>query len=119
MLLGGGCDMLQEYTVFYADDQSRLQAMMLCSFNDKIVWTQQGLGIVVVKYKCVGKLIDESISQVYKRLKVLNVDKRRKKFLRSIGMGDVICVADQSWIVTTQGFQKIPDYLWNKVRKQK
>ena len=109
--------MIQQCTIFYADKQSRIQAMLLCSFNDNIVWTQQGLGIVGIKYQCVGKILAQSLPEVYNRLKVLNITKKKGKNIRSIGIGDVICMASQSWIITTQGFQKIPQYLWNKVNK--
>ena len=109
--------MLQTFTVYYADSQTRIQAMIMCSFNEKINWMQNGLGVVTFKFNKVCSLQANSLSQVYNKLKVLNVDKRKKKKNRTISVGDVICVQSQSWIVTSNGFQKIPWVLWEKVRK--
>lgn len=119
MLLDGVFDkMLQQFTVYFAEKETRMQSMLMCSFHERINWIETGLGIVALQYKKVGVMKANNLSEVFNKLKVLKYDKRKKENIRTISIGDVICVADQAWIITSSGFQKIPAYLWQKVNKK-
>lgn len=111
--------MQQQFQVYYVDKTNRIQAMMLCSFTDRINWVQKGLGIASWNYKMNKNLTANSLSQVYNICKTITVDKKKKKqkFERAISVGDVICVGSQAWFVTLRGFQKIPSLLWKMVNK--
>lgn len=93
--------------------------MMLCSFTNKINWVQNGLGIASWNYSLNKQLEANSLSQVYNICKSFKMDKRQKKQQkqRTISVGDVICVGSQAWLVTSRGFEKVPQILWKMVHK--
>lgn len=113
--------MIQQFQVYYIGKEHRIQAMMMCSFTEKINWVQKGLGIASWNYNFEKQIQANSLSQVYNLCKNLKIDKRNKKTLkqRTISVGDVICVGSQAWLVTLRGFQKIPQILWKMVNKTK
>jgi len=42
---------------------------------------------------------------------VLNIDKRKKKQIRTINIGDIILFDGEAWIISAFGFMKIPNIL--------
>jgi len=88
---------------------------MLCSFRKKINWLEEGLGVASWNYNYVKPMESESLQDVFHKLKHIEIDKRRKSFNRSINLGDVICVGSESWLITSNGFEKIPDIIWQKI----
>ena len=106
---------MNNYKIFYIDKSNRIEAIMLCSFKRRINWVENGLGIVTWKYYFTRDMEAESLSEVYHKLKKLMFDKRKKVNHRPIGLGDIICVNDEFWIITTAGFQKIPEILTKKI----
>ena len=96
--------MLQKFKVFYVDKSNRVEAIMLCSFKNRINWVENGLGIVTWSYNFSDEIEANSLSEVYNRLKKISFDKRRKINNRTIGFGDIICFEDEGWIVTSNGF---------------
>ena len=65
-------------------------------------------------YRNVARGESESISDVFRKFSVLNIDKRRKHQIRAMCLGDVILFDDEPWIVSGFGFTKIPMCLWAK-----
>lgn len=106
---------MKKYELYYVDKSNRLQCMITCSFNRKIDWTQDGLKLVSWKYNLICKGQAEQLNDIFKKFSVLNIDKRKKKQIRTINIGDIILFDGEAWIISAFGFMKIPNILWNKI----
>ena len=107
--------MMNWYELYYVAKVNRLESMITCSLNSSINWCEDGLRIVSWSYNMVASGKSESIEDVFRKYSHLNIDRRRKKQIRSICIGDVIVFDGVPWIVTGFGFSQIPDFLWKKV----
>ena len=106
---------MSEYTVYYIDSKFRVECMLVCSLNARIDWCEEGLKMASWKYNEVARGEAENLNDIFRRHSVLDIDRRRKQNSRAMGIGDVIVLCDQPWIVTAFGFAKIPDILWSKM----
>lgn len=91
--------------------------MLVCSLKKRIDWCEDGLKLVSWKYNLIDTGMAENLNDIFKKHSILNVDKRKKKQIRTINIGDVICFDNEAWIVSAFGFKKIPFFLWNKIIK--
>lgn len=106
---------MNRYELYYVDRQYRLESMMVCSLKNEIDWCEDGLKAITWKYNMVACGKADSLEDVFKRHSALNIDKRRKKQIRTIGMGDVIVFNDEPWMVSAFGFSLVPHFLWEKI----
>lgn len=106
---------MSEYIVYYIDSECRVECMLVCSLNTRIDWCEEGLKMASWKYNEVARGESDSLNDIFRRHSVLDIDRRRKQNRRAIGIGDVIVLGDQPWIVTAFGFARIPDILWDKM----
>ena len=106
---------MKEYAIYYVDNANRMECMLICSLNRRIDWCEDGLRIVTWKYNMVGHGKAESLNDVFKHYSVLNIDKRRKKQVRTVNIGDIIVFDDETWIVSAFGFLKVPEILAEKI----
>ena len=107
-----------QYEIYYVDKDNRLEAMLLCSLKSKINWCEEGLKMVSWVYRKVEKGQEESLQNIFKKYSALRYDKRRKKQFRTINIGDVILFDDKLWIVSSFGFIKVPELIWERVVKK-
>lgn len=106
---------MSAYELYYVNKGDRLESMMICSLCRDIDWCENGMRIVSWSYNKVAGGDAGSLGDVFKKYSTLNIDRRRKKQLRTICVGDVIVLDGQAWIVTAFGFSLVPDVLWKKV----
>ena len=106
---------MKAYALYYVDDANRMESMLVCSLQRNIDWCENGLRIVSWKYNLVGRGSAESLNDVFRHYSVLNIDKRRKKQMRTINIGDIIVFDEEAWIVSAFGFLKIPELLSEKI----
>ena len=105
------------FDIYFIVKADRLEAMLTCSLKKKVDWCEEGMALASWSYEKIAEVQAEDISQAYGFYKDLNLDKRRKTPLRSIGIGDVICTGDEAWMVVAYGFILIPEILWKKTKK--
>ena len=110
--------MNQKYQIYFITKQYRIEAMMLCSFASRIDWVNNGLKIVSWEYQKGPLAFEKSLSDVYNNYKKISFNKKNKAVVRGINVGDVICLENEAWIITTCGFAKIPNILWDKIIKK-
>lgn len=106
------------YELYYIDKSNRIECMLICSLKNRINWLEQGLKLVTWKYDLIFNGNAENLQEIYKKHSILNIDKRKKKQLRTINIGDIIKFNDDIWILTAFGFVKVPDILWEKRNKE-
>ena len=104
-----------DYSVYYIDPSDRIECMLVCSLNSHINWAEEGMKMATWSYNIVGKGEAENISEVFRKYSVLNIDRRKKHTMRSMGLGDIILFGDTPWIVTAFGFVRVPSILWSKI----
>ena len=92
--------------------------MLLCSLKQHINWCEQGLKFVSWCFDKIESGNADNLNQIFKKYSTLSYDKRKKKQRRTISIGDIIILDDTSWIVSSFGFVRIPEILWNKVKKK-
>lgn len=106
---------MKKYELYFVDKSNRLECMIVCSLRKKIDWIEDGLKLVSWKYNLIDKGEANNINDIFKKYSVLNIDKRKKKQLRTINIGDIIIFDGIVWIVSAFGFIRVPDILWNKI----
>lgn len=105
---------MKKYELYYVDKSNRLECMLTCSLRKKIDWSEDGLKLVSWKYNLICKGEAKNLNDIFKKFSVLNIDKRKKKQIRTINIGDIIIFDGDVWIVSAFGFVKVPNILWNK-----
>lgn len=107
------------YEVFYVDKSNRIEAMLVCSLKKNINWYEDGLKLVSWKYYKTHTGQAESLNKIFVLYSSLKIDKRRKqKAVRTINIGDVILFDGNPWIISSFGFVRIPQILWEKTNIQ-
>jgi len=104
-----------KYSAYYVADENRLEAMLVCSLNHRIDWCEDGMKLVTWKYNLVDEGEADDINEVFRRKSELRIDRRRKRQVRSINLGDIIVFDGVPWIVGAFGFFRIPDILFEQV----
>ena len=104
-----------KYEIYYVSKENRLESMMTCSLSGSMDWCENGLKIVSWAYNKVASGKADNINDVFKKYLVLNIDRRKKKQMRTICIGDVIVFDGTPWLVTGFGFSSIPDILWKMI----
>lgn len=107
----------KDYSVYYVLPDKRLESMLVCSLRQKIDWCEDGLKIVSWSFKKVESGRALSLKDVFKKYSSLRFDKRRKQQYRTINIGDIIVFDEIPWIVSSFGFIKVPNILWEKITK--
>ena len=106
---------MKTYSIYYVDDANRMESMLVCSLKKNIDWCEDGLRVVTWKYHIIGRGHAESLNDVFRHYSVLNIDRRRKKQLRTVNIGDIIVFDDEAWIVSAFGFLRVPSILAEKI----
>lgn len=106
---------MKAYRIYYIDNANRLECMLICSLKKSIDWCEAGLRIVSWKYNMIGQGRAESLNDVFQHYSVLNIDKRRKKQVRTVSIGDIIVFDEEAWIVSAFGFLRVPGILAEKI----
>jgi hypothetical protein len=106
---------MKTYSIYYVDDANRIESMLVCSLKKNIDWCEDGLRVVTWKYNIIGRGRAESLNDVFRHYSVLNIDRRRKKQLRTVNIGDIIVFDDDVWIVSAFGFLRVPSILAEKI----
>ena len=106
---------MKDYAIYYVDDSSRLECMLVCSLKKSIDWCEDGLRITSWKYNVVGHGQAESLNDVFRHYSVLSIDRRRKKQRRTVSIGDIIVFDNEAWIVSAFGFSRVPSILAEKI----
>lgn len=108
---------MTRYEIYYVAKENRLESMMVCALNSEIDWSENGLHIMSWTYNKVAGGKGRSLDSVLKKYSVLKIDRRKKKQMRSICIGDIIVFDGVPWIITGFGFSAVPDFLWNEIAK--
>jgi len=106
---------MKSYRLYYVDNANRMECMLTCSLNRSIDWCENGLKIVTWKYNMVGHGQAESLNAVFRHYSVLSIDKRKKRQMRTVNIGDIIVFDEEPWIVSAFGFIRVPDILAKKI----
>jgi hypothetical protein len=106
---------MKTYSIYYVDDANRMVSMLVCSLKKNIDWCEDGLRVVTWKYNIIGRGRAESLNDVFRHYSVLNIDRRRKKQLRTVHIGDIIVFDDDAWIVSAFWFLRVPSILAEKI----
>lgn len=106
-----------QYEIYYIDKKNRLEAMLVCSLKSRINWYEEGLKMVSWSYHKIESGQSDSLKDIFKKYSVLRYDKRRKKQFRTMSIGDIIFFDDKVWIVSSFGFIKVPDIIWEHLLK--
>lgn len=106
---------MKDYAIYYVDEENRIECMLTCSLKNRIDWCEEGLKIVTWKYNLVARGKAENLNGIFRHYSELNIDKRRKKQIRTMNIGDIIKFDGEAWIVSAFGFVRIPDILVAKL----
>lgn len=109
---------MKKYEIYYVNKENRIECMLIFSLMKKIDWCEQGLKIVDWKYNKITSGDAENLNQIFKKHSILNIDHRKKKQLRSINIGDIIFFDEEPYIISSFGFRRIPNILWEKIIKK-
>ena len=103
-----------KYELYYIDQKNRVQAMLICALKQRVNWCEEGLKFASWIFKSIEKGEAENLREIYKKHSILQYDRRRKNQLRTISVGDIIVFDGEPWMVSTFGFIKVPNILWEK-----
>lgn len=106
----------QDYIAYFVNNDFRKEAIMLFSFCKKVDWAENGLGIVSWDYKKKRKCSACSLSEAYSKMNKLQ--RLSSSTSRTVGIGDIICAEDTPWIITGNGFERVPLLLWKRIEKK-
>lgn len=107
---------MTKYELYYICPENRVECMVICALNNKINWCEDGLRILSWEFKYIYSGEAESLNSIFKKHSKIIIDKRRKENIRSINIGDVILLDNTPWIISSFGFIRIPDILFEKLK---
>ena len=109
---------IQKSNVYFVKKPYFREAMMLLAFNKNIDWLEDGMSLMSWEYKKVATTKEVDPDKIYSSFKKWNGNKKaRIAGHRTISIGDIVEIGDNVRVVTGSGWVKIPDIVWEKIKK--
>jgi len=109
---------IQKSNIYFVKKPYFKEAMMLLAFNKNIDWLEDGMSLMSWEYKKVASISEVDPDKIYDKYKRWEGNKRAKVAgHRAIAIGDIVEIGDNIRVVTGSGWMKIPDVVWEKIKK--
>jgi len=104
--------------IYYITKPFFEEAMLLCSFKNKLNWQEEGSSLMSWKYQKVSETKCIDLNKIYKYYKGWNGNRHtRLAGHRSITVGDIVVIGDNVRLITGMGWLTIPTYVWKYIKK--